>query len=125
MRLVWPRSEVPSQYVFCHNVCKALFITPRQHYKSDLPRCFIKILAVGWGCILKLFYAIILVSLNFPYISLKICFCHSFSSKCMLELKFLIYHRAASLFSQASPVDLLNDPGICLNTKSKTVRLHE
>jgi len=28
-----------------------------------------------------------------------------FSSGCMLELKFAIYHRAASLSSQASSVD--------------------
>ena len=31
-----------------------------------------------------------------------------FSSRCMLELKFAIYHRAASLFSQASSVDVCN-----------------
>jgi len=30
----------------------------------------------------------------------------SFSSRCMLELKFAIYHRAASLFSQASSADV-------------------
>jgi len=29
-----------------------------------------------------------------------------FSSRCMLELKFSIYHRAASLPSQASSVDV-------------------
>jgi len=30
----------------------------------------------------------------------------SFSSRCMLELKFAIYHRIASLSSQASSVDV-------------------
>ena len=34
------------------------------------------------------------------------CSCHFFfSSRCMLELKFAIYHRAASLSSQASSID--------------------
>jgi len=42
----------------------------------------------------------------------------------MLELKFSIYHRAASLFSQASPVDSLTDPGLCSNTKSTMAWLH-
>ena len=36
----------------------------------------------------------------------KSCLCHFFSSRCMLELKFGIYHRAASLSSQASSVDV-------------------
>jgi len=34
------------------------------------------------------------------------CSCHVFSSRCMLGLKFAIYHRAASLPSQASSVDV-------------------
>jgi len=34
-------------------------------------------------------------------------FMSCFSSRCMLELKFAIFHRAASLSSQASSVDVL------------------
>ena len=34
------------------------------------------------------------------------CSCHFFSSRCMLELRLAIYHRAAGLFSQASSVDV-------------------
>ena len=34
------------------------------------------------------------------------CSCHFFGSRFMLELKFAIYHRAASLSSQASSVDV-------------------
>jgi len=33
------------------------------------------------------------------------------SSRCILELKFAIYHRVASLSSQASSVDVLTKPG--------------
>ena len=44
----------------------------------------------------ELFYSII------PSLFLCFVLCHFFSSRCMLELKFAIYHRAASLSSQAS-----------------------
>jgi len=88
MQLVWPCSEVPSQYVFCHNVSIALFITLREHYKC-LHSLLHKILAVCWGCILKLFYAIILVS--FPFFAdllslhlITFVFCHSLAaSECL------------------------------------------
>ena len=46
------------------------------------------------------------------------CLCHFVSRRCMLELKFAVCHRAASPYSQVSPVvadELLL--GICSNTK--------
>jgi len=52
------------------------------------------------------------------------CTCHFFSSRCMLELNFAIYHRAASLSSQASYAvlaeELLTQPGFI-----KTLRVHQ
>jgi len=62
----------------------------------------------------ELFYAIIptlflcFLLICYPYILLHFkcfysCLCHFLAaSRCMLELNFAIYHRAASLSSQAS-----------------------
>ena len=41
---------------------------------------------------------------SYPYILLLVSYSCSCTSMCMLELKFAIYHRAASLSSQASSV---------------------
>ena len=72
---------------------------------------------VGWGCILNCFmlspYLLsmlfadllslhLVTFLMFFFILVHVTF---FSSRCMIELKFAIYHRAASLSSQASSVD--------------------
>ena len=57
------------------------------------------------------FYATVLTffyffAIHHAYMMLHFNFTFVFSSRCMLEQKFAIYHRAASLPSQASSVDV-------------------
>jgi len=56
-------------------------------------------------------YTELLVSLHFAdllSLHLVTSFSHFFSSRCMLELKFVIYHRAASLSLLASSIDVVD-----------------
>jgi len=74
---------------------------------------------VGWSCVLNCFMLSSPVSTAFCRSAVPTscyifnvffysCSCH-FSSRCMLELKFAIYYRAASLASQASYAVLVEE----------------